>query len=54
MARLPRIDVPGIARHVVTRGNSRQARVFSDDDFATYRAWLLEGCNAFPDRLDLA
>jgi putative transposase len=42
MARLPRIDVPGIAQHVVTRGNDRHACFFGDDDVATYRAWLFE------------
>lgn len=42
MARLPRIDVPGIAQHVVTRGNDRDACFFTDVDYATYRAWLFE------------
>lgn len=40
MDRLPRTDVRGIAQHVVSRGNDRQPCFFSDDDFATYRAWL--------------
>ena len=45
MARLPRIDVPGIAQHVISRGNDRQACFFSDDDFATYRTWLDEAAS---------
>jgi putative transposase len=42
MARLPRIDIPGIAQHVVTRGNDRGACFFREVDYATYRAWLFE------------
>jgi len=32
MARLPRLDVPGIPQHVVVRGVDRQACFFADGD----------------------
>jgi len=36
MARLPRIVVPGVAMHVIQRGNNRQATFFSEDDYYKY------------------
>ncbi len=36
MARLPRLNVPGIPQHVVQRGNNRQINFFSDQDYAAY------------------
>ena len=31
MPRLPRLDVPGIAQHVIQRGNDRQPCFFTSD-----------------------
>jgi len=42
MPRLPRIDVPGVAQHVIQRGNNRQVCFASDDDFSVYANWLRE------------
>ena len=36
MARQPRLNLPGIPQHVVQRGNNKQARYFSDEDYAVY------------------
>ncbi len=46
MARLARVVAPGIPHHVTQRGNRRQQVFFGDDDYATYRALLAEGCRA--------
>lgn len=40
MPRLPRIDVPGVAQHVIQRGNNRQVCFACDDDFMVYENWL--------------
>ena len=32
MARLPRLDVPGVAQHVIQRGNNRQVCFASEED----------------------
>lgn len=40
MARLPRLDLPGIARHIVPRGNDRQAFFADDADHLHYRQEL--------------
>jgi len=42
MARLPRLDLPGIPQHVVQRGNDRQACFADGADFARYRQELRE------------
>ena len=42
MPRLPRVDVPGVAQHVIQRGNNRQLCFASDDDFVAYSHWLKE------------
>lgn len=42
MARLPRLDVPGVAQHVIQRGNNRQVCFASEQDFAAYASWLHE------------
>ena len=42
MARLPRLDVPGVAQHVIQRGNNRQVCFGSERDFAAYAGWLHE------------
>ena len=36
MARLPRLNLPGIPQHVVQRGNNREACFFSEEDYAVY------------------
>jgi len=46
MARLARVVAPGIPHHVTQRGNRGQPVFFGDDDYATYRALLAEGCRA--------
>ena len=42
MPRLPRLDAPGVAQHVIQRGNNRQLCFGSDEDFAAYANWLRE------------
>ncbi len=49
MPRPPRLDLPGIAQHVVQRGNDRRPCFFTDDDYRRYlhdldEAALREGC----------
>ncbi|HEY5724196.1 MAG TPA: transposase [Allosphingosinicella sp.] len=44
MARLARIVVPGVAHHVVQRGNRRQEVFFSDGDYRDYRDLVATGC----------
>lgn len=46
MARLARVVVEGVAHHVTQRGNRRQAVFYCDDDHATYKILLAEGCRA--------
>ncbi|TCI05102.1 transposase [Corallincola luteus] len=36
MARLPRLNLPGIPQHVIQRGNNRQACFFAEQDYAVY------------------
>ena len=36
MARLPRLNLPGVPQHVVQRGNNRQVCFFSDEDYTVY------------------
>ena len=42
MPRLPRIDAPGVAQHVIQRGNNRQLCFGDDQDIAAYANWLRE------------
>ena len=42
MARLPRLNLPHIAQHVIQRGNNRQACFFGDDDYRIYLDKLKE------------
>lgn len=42
MARLPRLNIPGIPQHVVQRGNNRQDCFFADEDYAVYLDKLKE------------
>lgn len=45
MARLPRLDLPRIAQHIIQRGNDRQACFADDADYLHYRqAALKHGC----------
>ena len=40
MARLTRICLPGIAQHIIQRGNNRQVCFSSEADFAAYRHFV--------------
>lgn len=42
MARLTRLDVPGVPQHVIQRGNDRQPCFFADADYLRYRNDLRE------------
>ena len=43
MARQPRIDLPGIAQHLVQRGNDRQPYFFRDIYLQDIREFSLKG-----------
>mgnify|MGYP001059216657 CR=1 FL=1 len=36
MARLPRLNLPGVPQHLIQRGNNGQVSFFSDKDYAVY------------------
>ncbi|WP_373862467.1 hypothetical protein [Bathymodiolus platifrons methanotrophic gill symbiont] len=36
MARLARLNLPGIPQHIVQRGNNRQACFFTEQDYTVY------------------
>ena len=40
MARLPRFCPPGMAQHVIQRGNNRSVCFAADQDFSAYANWL--------------
>ena len=42
MPRLPRLDAPGVAQHIIQRGNNRQIMFACDEDMAAYANWLRE------------
>ena len=42
MPRLPRLDAPGEAQHIIQRGNNRQPCFAGEEDFAAYAGWLHE------------
>ena len=42
MPRSPRLDLPGIAQHVIQRGNDRQPCFFTADDYRRYLRYLTE------------
>ena len=42
MARLARLNPPGIAQHIIQRGNNRQICFSGEADFSRYLAWLAE------------
>jgi len=47
MARQPRLDLPGIAQHVVQRGNDRQVCFVAQDDYRRYRRELGDAAQRF-------
>ena len=47
MPRGKRLDVAGVAQHVIQRGNDRQACFFRDDDYARYLGILREATLRF-------
>ena len=51
MARLPRLDLPGIPQHIVQRGNNRLPCFLDDEDRARYRQLLREALHATGCRL---
>jgi len=42
MPRKPRLDLVGVAQHVVQRGHNREVCFARDEDFAAYAHWLKE------------
>lgn len=42
MARLPRLNPPGVAQHIIQRGNNRQACFAREEDYTRYLEWLEE------------
>jgi putative transposase len=47
MARLPRLCSPGIAQHIIQRGNNRQVCFGGDEDCSAYAHWLAECSRRF-------
>ena len=47
MPRKPRFYLPGVAAHIVQRGNCRQAVFFDDVDYQYYLGWLSEGAERY-------
>lgn len=47
MARLPRICPPGIAQHIIQRGNNRQPCFANLHDYAAYAKWLHEASQKY-------
>jgi putative transposase len=47
MARLPRLDLPGIPQHVIQRGNNRQPCFFDDVDYTFYLQCLREAAHKY-------
>jgi hypothetical protein len=43
MPRKPRIYIPGVAHHVIQRGNNRQACFADESDYKAYLTYLKEG-----------
>ncbi|HUT13248.1 MAG TPA: hypothetical protein VMY42_22355 [Thermoguttaceae bacterium] len=44
MARLARVVIPGMLRHITQRGNRRQLTFFRDEDYAAYVELMAAGC----------
>ncbi|MFO1428786.1 MAG: transposase [Candidatus Competibacteraceae bacterium] len=51
MARLPRIDVPGLPQHVIQRGNNRGACFFHPNDYRCYLEALGKATTKYGCRL---
>ena len=51
MARLPRLDIPGIPQHVVQRGNNRLTCFLDDDDRQRYLQYLRQSLLRYGCRL---
>ncbi len=47
MIRLPKVHLAGCPEHIIQRGNNRQVRFVSEEDFAAYTYWLKEYSDAF-------
>jgi len=47
MARLGRYFVADQALHVIQRGNDRKPVFFAEEDYAQYRAWLIEAAETY-------
>lgn len=47
MPRKPRFFIPGLATHLVLRGNNRQAIFFEEADYKAYLSLLNEACDRF-------
>jgi len=47
MPRKPRFFIPGIATHIIQRGNNRQAIFFEDSDYKAYLSLINEGRDRF-------
>lgn len=45
MARLPRIDLPGLPQHIIQRGNNRIPIFFHEEDYHVYLDYLREALN---------
>ena len=50
MARLGRYFIADQALYVIQRGNDRKPVFFGEDDYAQYRAWLIEAAEAYGSR----
>jgi REP element-mobilizing transposase RayT len=51
MAQLGRTFLPDQPLHVITRGNSRGAVLFGEDDDAQYGSWLAEAADGYGCRI---
>lgn len=51
MPRMKRLDLPGVAQHVVQRGNGRQACFFREVDYVRYLQDLREVATRFECRV---
>ena len=47
MPRHPRLCLPGVAQHIIQRGNNRQACFAGQEDFVAYASWLYEYSNKY-------
>lgn len=50
MARLPRLNMPGVPQHVIQRGNNRNACFFDEQDYKVY----LDKLKEYGEKLDVA